>query len=87
MYAMSGTAMVGRFGASMQDRADFFINSSTAISPFADNLHERQADHARVLAALEAGDPDAARSAAADNITGTIALIERTLRRYGRRAA
>jgi DNA-binding GntR family transcriptional regulator len=87
IHSMCGTPIVETFGAGMYDRADFFINGSASVSPFADALAERQDDHARIVAALEAGDPDAARTAASEHILGTVALIERAVEQYGPRAA
>lgn len=87
IHAMCGTPIVESFGASMYDRADFFINGSASVSPFADAVEERQNDHARIVDALDAGDRRAARAAASRHIFGTVALIEQAIRRYGPRAA
>lgn len=70
------TPIVDAICSGMYDRADFFINGTAAVSPLADSVAERHADHQRILAALADGDPDAARAAAADHILGTIPLIE-----------
>jgi DNA-binding GntR family transcriptional regulator len=87
IHAMCGTPIVESFGAAMYDRADFFINGSAAVSPFADSVGERHGDHARIVAALEAGDPEAARAAASEHIFGTVALIEQAIELNGPRAA
>ncbi|MEA2271987.1 MAG: hypothetical protein QOI98_695 [Solirubrobacteraceae bacterium] len=87
IHAMCGTPIVESFGAAMYDRADFFINASSVISPFADTVGERHDDHVRIVAALEAGDPEAARAAASQHIYGTVELIERAIAAGGRRAA
>ena len=87
VHGMAGTRIVETLGAGMYDRADFFINGSAAVSPFADAVAERQRDHGHIVAALEAGDPEAARVAAAQHIFGTVALIERAIRTSGPRAA
>jgi DNA-binding GntR family transcriptional regulator len=83
IHAMCGTPIVESFGAAMYDRADFFINSSSVVSPFADSIPSRQREHRTILAALEAGDAEAARTAASTHIFGTVALIEQTAKRSG----
>ena len=79
IHAMTRSTMVETTGSGMYDRADFFINGTPPRSPFADNLPARQADHARILAALENADPDAARQTIFDHIVGTVKLIELTV--------
>ena len=79
IHAMCVTPVVERFGSAMYDQADFFINGSASLSPFAGTVESRHQEHGRILEALEAGDAEAARSAASDHIAGTVALIERAL--------
>ena len=84
IHRCCGTPIVEAIGSGMYDRADFFINGAAAVSPLADTIAERHADHQRILAALADGDPDAARAAAADHILGTIPLIEAAPAKEGR---
>ena len=81
IHAMCGTPIVESFGAAMYDRADFFINSSSPVSPFADSIPGRHREHEVIVAAIEAGDSEAARAAAAAHIFNTVALIQRTIAR------
>ena len=71
IHGMSGTPIVESFGAAMYDRADFFINSSSPVSPFADRIPRRHREHAAIVAAIERGDPEAARTAASSHILNT----------------
>ena len=82
IHAMCGTPIVESFGGAMYDRADFFINSSSPVSPFADSIPGRHREHASILAAIEAGDAEAARTAASAHILETVALIQRTIERH-----
>jgi DNA-binding FadR family transcriptional regulator len=82
---MCGTPVVESLGGGMYDRSDFYINTSGNHSPFADAVTERYEGHDQIVAALEAGDPEAARAAAASHIFGTVALIEATINAYGAR--
>jgi hypothetical protein len=61
--------------------ADFFINSSSPVSPFADSIPVRHREHAAIVAAIGTVDAGAARTAAAAHILETVALIERTIER------
>jgi len=81
IHAMCGTPIVESFGATMYDRADFFINSSSPVSPFADSIPGRHREHGVIVAGIEAGDPEAARTAASAHIFDTVALIQRTIER------
>jgi DNA-binding GntR family transcriptional regulator len=85
IHRMCGTAIVETVGSGMYDRADFFINTAAAASPIADQISARHRDHGAIVAALEAGDPQAARVAASAHIVGTVALIEQTIVRSGAR--
>lgn len=71
IHGMSGTPIVESFGAAMYDRADFFINSSSPVSPFADRIPRRHREHAAIVAAIERGDPEGARTAASSHILNT----------------
>jgi DNA-binding GntR family transcriptional regulator len=75
VYACTGTAIVQSVGGSMMDRLDFFINSSTPISPLAQSLAERHADHEEIIEAIAERDADAAAAAASDHIAKTVDLI------------
>lgn len=81
IHGMSRTAIVEALGSSFFDRSDFFINGVALVSPFADALDARHADHEAIVAALEPGDAEAARRAAEAHILGTVALIEAAVRR------
>ena len=75
IHASCGTAIVQSVGRSMMDRCDFFINCSTDRSPLGDALAERQAEHEAIVDAIADRDPEAARSAGALHIAGTVELI------------
>jgi DNA-binding GntR family transcriptional regulator len=81
VHTMCGTRIVESFGAAMYDRADFFINSSSPVSPFADSIPGRHREHAAIVAAIETGDAEGARTAASAHIFETVALIQRTIGR------
>lgn len=83
IHAMCATPIVESFGAAMYDRADFVINSSSPVSPFADTIPYRHREHAAIVAAIETGDSEAARIAASAHILETVTLIERTIERSG----
>lgn len=83
IHAMCGTPIVESFGAAMYDRADFFINASSPVSPFADSIRGRHREHAAIVAAIETGDAEAARTAASKHIFATVALIHHTIKRGG----
>ncbi len=85
VHRMCGSTIVETVGSGMYDRADFYINSSAAVSPFADHVSARHHDHSEIVAALEAADADAASAAAAAHIIGTVALIEVTIADRGPR--
>jgi DNA-binding GntR family transcriptional regulator len=79
IHQMSGTAIVEELGRGFYDRADFFINGSTARSPMENVVAARHADHEGIRVALENGDADRAEVAARAHILGTVALIEAAL--------
>lgn len=81
IHEMSHTSIVEALGSSFFDRSDFFINGAAPVSPFADSLDARHADHEEIVAALESGDAEAARRAAETHILGAVALIEAAVRR------
>lgn len=80
IHAMAGTEIVSSLGGSMMDRSDFYINSSTSVSPLGSALDERQADHEAILAGIADRDPEAARAASEHHMIGTVALIKQALR-------
>jgi DNA-binding GntR family transcriptional regulator len=75
IHASCGTQIVQQVGRSMMDRADFFINSSTPVSPLGAALADRQADHEAIVAAIAVRNAEAARQAASHHIAGTVELI------------
>jgi DNA-binding GntR family transcriptional regulator len=87
IHRMCGTGIVETLGSSLYDRSDFMINGSAPVSPLADHVTERHADHALILAGLEAGDPATAGEAAENHIRGTVALIEQAVGRQARLSA
>ena len=84
IHEMSRTSIVQSLGSGFFDRADFLINGAAPVSPFADSVEARHADHERIIAALELGDVVAARRAAEEHILGTVALIVEASGRSGR---
>lgn len=76
VHGMSHTSIVGSLGSGFFDRSDFFVNQAAPVSPFADAIDTRHADHEEIVAALERGDAGTARRAAQTHILGTVALIE-----------
>jgi DNA-binding GntR family transcriptional regulator len=85
IHAMSGTEVVRWLGGSLMDRSDFYINSSTDISPLGSALAERQADHEAILAGIADRDAAAARAASERHMVTTVDLIKQALREDLRR--
>jgi DNA-binding GntR family transcriptional regulator len=87
VHTMCGTPIVERFGSGMYDRADFFVNASANVSPFAHSVPERHDEHARIVAGIETADADLAQAAASEHILSTLTLIDRAVERFGERLA
>jgi DNA-binding GntR family transcriptional regulator len=75
IHASAGTEIVRSVGGSMMDRCDFFINSSTPVSPLGAALAERQTEHEEIVKAIADRDAEAARVAASRHISRTVDLI------------
>lgn len=76
IHGISHTSIVSSLGGGFFDRSDFLINASAPVSPFANTVGGRHADHEEIIAALADGDAQAARRAAESHIYGTVGLIE-----------
>jgi DNA-binding GntR family transcriptional regulator len=81
IHAMTGTEVVRWLCGSLMDRADFYINSSTDVSPLGSALAERHADHQAIVAGIAERDPATARAAAERHIVVTVDLIKKELRK------
>lgn len=82
VHAMSHSQIMADTSRRMWDLSDMLIATAGTPQPFQDAVDERNADHQRVLEAIEAREPDSARSAMEAHIVETTALINqhRTLR-------
>jgi DNA-binding GntR family transcriptional regulator len=79
IHSACGTPIVDTIGSGFYDRADFFINGASSVSPMAERISARHADHGLIIAALEAGDPVAARETSQEHIRAIIPMIEEAM--------
>jgi DNA-binding GntR family transcriptional regulator len=75
VHTMAHSEIIEGLSRRMWDLSDLLINTSGAARPLASVTAERHDDHERIIAALRAGDTDAARVEMETHILGTVRVI------------
>ena len=72
---MAHSDVIADISQRMWDLSDLLINTSGVPRPLATVTGERHDDHDRIIDALRAGDPDAARIEMEEHIISTVEII------------
>ena len=75
VHTMAHSDVIADISQRMWDLSDLLINTSGVPRPLATVTGERHDDHDRIISALRAGDPDAARIEMEEHITSTVEII------------
>jgi DNA-binding GntR family transcriptional regulator len=72
---MAHSDVIADISQRMWDLSDLLINTSGVPRPLSTVTGERHDDHDRIISALRAGNPDAARAEMEEHITSTVEII------------